>query len=153
MLLSFRIKNYRSIHDLTLPMTYAEKKAPNGYRQMELLPFLEKKEVRTIPCLAIYGANASGKSTIIKAFASLVGIIKNKYNPKLTLPNMLHPNNDITSFMLEFMGGDRKFQYLLEVDRKEIVREKLTENGEPIFSITNRITRFINLSTEVYPSK
>jgi len=153
MLLSFRIKNYRSILDLTLPMTYAEKKAPNGYRQMELLPFLEKKEVRTIPCLAIYGANASGKSTIIKAFASLVGIIKNKYNPKLTLPNMLHPNNDITSFMLEFMGGDRKFQYLLEVDRKEIVREKLTENGEPIFSITNRITRFINLSTEVYPSK
>lgn len=153
MLLSFHVKNCRSILDLTIPMTYAERKAPNGYRQMELLPFLEENEVRTIPCLAIYGANASGKSNIVKAFASLVRIIRDRYNPKTLSPNKLHPHDDITSFTLEFLRDGRKFQYSLEVDGMEIVNERLVENGEPVFSIANRTTLFAALATDVYPSK
>lgn len=153
MLLSFRIKNSRSILDLTIPMTYAERKAPNGYKQMELQPFLEMNGVRTIPCLAIYGANASGKSNIIKAFASLVEITRNKYNPKAVSPNKLHPHDDITSFSLEFLKEGRKFLYMLEVDRKEIVNEKLEKDGEIVFSIAKRNTQFVALATEVYPSK
>ncbi len=153
MLLSFQLKNYRSILDVTIPMGYAEKKAPNGYKQMELMPFLEKQGVRTVPCLAIYGANASGKSNILQALASLVTIIRSKYDPNSILPNMLHPNNDITSFMLDFMAGDRIFQYLMEVDRKEIIREELIENGELLYSINNRTPKLENLSTEVYPSE
>ncbi|NLZ77494.1 MAG: ATP-binding protein, partial [Spirochaetales bacterium] len=110
-------------------MRYAEKKAPNGYKEMELFPFLEEGGVRTVPCLAIYGANASGKSTMILAFESFVEIIRDRYNPKLVIPNRLHPGNDITSFILEFMVGERVFRYVLEVDGKEIVTEILTENG------------------------
>jgi AAA15 family ATPase/GTPase len=153
MLLSFQVKNSRSILDVTIPMTYAEKKAPNGYRQMELMPFLEEDGTRTIPCLAIYGANASGKSNIVKAFASLVGIIRNRYNPKAVSANKLHPHDDITSFALEFLKDGRKFLYTLEVDGIEIVNENLTENGETVFSIANRTTRFATLATEAYPSK
>ena len=153
MLLSFQIKNNRSILDLTVPMTYAEKKAPNGYKQMELLPFLEDGEVRTIPCMAIYGANASGKSNIVKAFSALVRIIGDRYNPKIVSPNKLHPHDDITSFALEFLKAGRRFQYVLEVDRKEIVTEKLLENNEIVFSVVNRATSFNALATEVYPSK
>lgn len=153
MLLSFHIKNYRSILDAILPMRYAEKKAPNGYREMELFPFLEVNGVRTVPCLAIYGANASGKSTIILAFKSFVEIIRNRYDPKLVVPNRLHPGNDITSFILEFMVGERIFRYVLEVDRKEIVTETLTENGETIFSITDGIPMLTKVSTEGYPEK
>lgn len=153
MVLSFQIKNNRSILDLTVPMTYAEKKAPNGYKQMEMLPFLEECEVRTIPCLAIYGANASGKSNIVKAFSALVRIIEDRYNPKTVSPNKLHPNDDITSFTLEFLKAGRRFQYVLEVDRKEIVAEKLMENNEIIFSVVNRTTSFFALATEAYPSK
>lgn len=153
MLLSFQIKNNRSVLDLTLPMTYAEKKAPNGYKQMELLPFLEEDAVRAIPCLAIYGANASGKSNIVKAFASLVRIIKDRYNPKDISPNKLHPHNDITSFALEFLKNGRRFLYSLEVDGMEIVDERLVENSEIVFSIANRTTSFTALATEVYPSK
>lgn len=150
MLLSFHIKNTRSILDLTLPMTYAEKKAPNGYRQMELMPFLEEDDIRTIPCLALYGANASGKSNIVKALASCVRIIKDRYNPKEISPNRLHPDDGITSFTLEFLQNGRKFLYSLEVDGKEIVAERLVENGEILFSIANRITSFTALATEVY---
>lgn len=153
MLLSFHIKNYRSILDAILPMRYAEKKAPNGYREMELFPFLEVNGVRTVPCLAIYGANASGKSTIILAFESFVEIIRNRYDPKLVIPNRLHPGNNSTSFILEFMVGERIFRYVLEVDRKEIVTETLTENGETIFSITDGIPMLTKVSTEGYPEK
>lgn len=152
MVLSFRIQNSRSILDLTLPMTYAEKKAPNGYKQMELLPFLEEGENRTIPCLAIYGANASGKSNIIKAFASFGEIIRNRYNPESVTPNRLHPLNDITSFTLEFLSDGKKFLYMIEVNRMEIVTEKLEENGNLVFSICNRATQFASLATDVYPS-
>jgi len=148
MVLSLRIKNYKSILDLTIPMTYAEKKAPNGYKQMELLPFLEEHEIRTIPALVLYGANASGKSTIVQAFASLVGIIRNRYIPKSVPPNALHPNNTITSFTLDFMDGGRRFLYVLEVDGTQIVTERLEESGQEVFEIAKRTTRFSNLSTE-----
>jgi len=150
MVLSLRIKNYKSILDLTIPMTYAEKKAPNGYKQMELLPFLEEHEIRTIPALVLYGANASGKSTIVQAFASLVGIIRNRYIPKSVPPNALHPNNTITSFTLDFMDGGRRFLYVLEVDGTQIVTERLEESGQEVFEIAKRTTRFSNLSTEIY---
>lgn len=153
MLLSLKVKNYRSILDLTIPMTYAEKKAPNGYRQMELLPFMKEGDARTIPCLAIYGANASGKSNIVKAFGSLVRIIRDRYTPNTVSPNKLHPQDDITSFKLEFLKAGRRFLYILEVNREEIVTEKLVENSEIVFSITNRTTSFTALATEVYPSK
>lgn len=153
MLLSLKVKNYRSILDLTIPMTYAEKKAPNGHRQMELLPFMEEGDARTIPCLAIYGANASGKSNIVKAFGSLVRIIRDRYTPNTVSPNKLHPQDDITSFKLEFLKAGRRFLYILEVNREEIVTEKLVENSEIVFSITNRTTSFTALATEVYSSK
>lgn len=152
MLLSLDVKNYRSILDLTIPMTYAEKKAPNGYKQMELLPFMEESDARTIPCLAIYGANASGKSNIVKAFGSLVRIIRERYTPNTVSPNKLHPHDDITSFKLEFLKAGRRFLYMLEVDREEIITEKLVENSEIVFSIANRTTSFTALATEVYPS-
>lgn len=153
MILSFHIKNYRSILDLNIPMMYAEKKAPNGYKQMDLQPFLEDGMVRTVPCLAIYGANASGKSNIVQAFASLVRIIRDKYNPKTVSSNKLHPHNDITSFSLEFLQEDKKFLYILEVNGKQIVTEKLVIDDHTVFSIANRATTFTELATEEYPSK
>ncbi|MBI9095786.1 MAG: ATP-binding protein [Sphaerochaeta sp.] len=153
MLVSFQIKNSRSILDLTIPLTYAEKKAPNGYKQMELQPFLEEDMTRTVPCLAIYGANTSGKSNIIKAFSSLTQITNSKYDPKSFSPNKLHPNNDSTSYALDFIKEGRKFRYILEIDSKEIVNERLEKDSECVFSIKNRITNFTELATEVYPSK
>lgn len=153
MLLSFQIKNSRSILDVTVPVTYAEKKAPNGYNQMELLPFLEEEKTRTIPCLVIYGANASGKSNIIKAFSSLIRIIRDKYNTNTFSPNKLHPDNDITSYKLEFLKSGSKFLYTLEINSKEIVYEKLERNARCVFSIEKQKAQFDELATDVYPTE
>ncbi len=152
MLLSFQVKNSRSILDVTVPMMYAEKKAPNGYNQMELLPFLQENKIRTVPCMAIYGANASGKSNIVKAFLSFVGIIKVKYQVATYAPNKLHPENDTITYILEFLTDGNKFRYTLETNAHEILTEELTQNSERIFSINNRDTDFKELSTEVYSS-
>ncbi len=153
MILSFKIKNSKSILDLTVDMGYAEKKAPNGYQDMDLWPFLEEGKIRTVPCLAIYGANASGKSNIIKAFASLNRIIKKRYIPKaFYAPNKLHPNSDITSYELEFLRDGSIFLYTLELNKEEIINEKLLIDSKCIFSIKNRVTQFVSLATEVYSS-
>ena len=80
MIKSFTVQNFKSILDLTLDFSYSEGKAPNGYEEMETLPFLElvknkKKPIRLVPCMALYGANAAGKSNIIYALYTLKTII------------------------------------------------------------------------------
>ena len=114
MIKSFTIQNFKSILDLTLDFTYDEGKAPNGYKEMETLPFLEikrsikehklnktaiKKEViRTVPSLALYGANAAGKSNIIQALSVMEEVIgkgiENTYKP-----NKLNKKYDYTVFI------------------------------------------------------
>lgn len=150
MLLSFRIKNSRSILDVTIPMSYAEKKAPNGYNRMELAPFLKEGNIRAIPCLAIYGPNASGKSNIIKAFQSFTNIVKNKDIQKTYAPNKLHPENETTSYGLEFLAEGNIFVYTLETNSNEILHESLNYNSLPLFSIEKKQIQFEKLATEAY---
>ncbi|MGM0431228.1 MAG: AAA family ATPase [Spirochaetota bacterium] len=151
MLLSFQIINYRSILDATIPMTYAERKAPNGYKQMDIIPFLEENNIRTVPCLAFYGANASGKSNIVKAFSQLIHIVRNKYNPKAYSPNKLHDSLDPTVFKIKFQTSGNTIIYTLHINNKEIVYEKLEHNSDCIFHINGKKTQFNKLATDVYP--
>lgn len=74
MIKSFTIQNFKSILDLTIDFTYNEGKAPNGYKEMETLPFLElgkvkNKYIRMVPCMALYGANAKRQ---IKYYKSII---------------------------------------------------------------------------------
>ena len=70
MIRKIHIHNYRSILDLTVNLAYSEGKAPNGWVEGEVLPFVGDEfgaSARTVPVLAIYGANASGKTNIIRS--------------------------------------------------------------------------------------
>ena len=82
MIAQFKIKNFRSILDMTLDLQYAEGKAPNGYRNSDTFPFLEDATGRRlVPCLAIFGANASGKTNIVKAMKTLCRAVTAKDEP------------------------------------------------------------------------
>lgn len=151
MLLSFTIENYRSILDITIPLTYAEKKAPNGYQHMDIIPFLEETNIRTVPCLAFYGANASGKSNIVKAFALLSKIVQGTFNPIFFAPNKLHDRDKPSKFKLEFLQAGSTYLYTLHIDSTGIICERLTEDEVSIFSINERTTQFNGLATDVYP--
>jgi AAA15 family ATPase/GTPase len=58
---------------MKVDFSYAEGKAPSNYQKLSKIPFLEisskNKRNRIVPCMSIYGANASGKTNIIKALA------------------------------------------------------------------------------------
>jgi len=70
MIETFEIRNFRSILDLKIDFRYGEKAAPRHFEQSETWPFLptrKGKNGRFVPVMAIYGANASGKSNVRSA--------------------------------------------------------------------------------------
>lgn len=136
MITSFHIQNFRSILDLTLDFTYAEGKAPNGYKEAEVMPFFEKGGKRVVPCLAFFGANASGKTNIIKALKALDQMVLNGAKPKdVYEPNELYRKYADTQFRLEFTYEDTLFEYRICFDCFEIKSERLSKNGDVLYEI------------------
>jgi uncharacterized protein len=150
MLLSFTIKNYRSICDLKLDISFGERKAPNGYREMEVLPFIGNDHVRAVPCLALYGPNASGKTNIIKAFHTMQRIVKSKFIPGIYDPNKLQSSGHQTSYQIEFFKEDDTYNYLLVHDDLQLVEEKLEVNGNIVFSLREKQLACNLIASEVY---
>jgi len=79
-----RIKNFKSIEDLLVDFSYAEGKAPNNYKDSNIISFLEpnsKADNRVVSVMNMYGANASGKSNIIEVLSHITNIIRNGLKP------------------------------------------------------------------------
>ncbi len=143
MLSKVTIKNFKSIEDLTLDLTFAEGKAPNGYKTSNILLFLEatsKPEDRLVPIVNIYGANASGKSNIILALFCFEMILLQgiKALPlKLFSTNKLKNLGNETVMQLDFFLKKRRYQYYLSYSQYSISEEKLLLDNEELFSIKN----------------
>ena len=154
MLSYFTIQNFKSILDMKIDFSYAEKKAPNGYQEMETLPFLQGKgKQRVVPCLALFGANASGKSNIIQAFSTFKNIVARGLEPHTFNPNRLNTKYTSTSFELEFCLEETVYSYFLEFDSEQIVTERLTADQKMIFGIGNQKHVFEPITSEVYTIK
>lgn len=151
MLSYFTIHNFKSILAMKIDFSYAEKKAPNGYQEMETIPFLQDKgKQRFVPCLALFGANASGKSNIIQAFSTFKDIITEGLKPQSFNPNKLHSEFTSTSFTLEFYIEGIAYVYFLEYDQRKILSEILTVNDNILYAITPKGQQFIPIASEVY---
>ena len=49
-----------------MDFTFGEGKAPNRYKEQEIMPFFDAPgKHRLVPCMAFFGANASGKTAAI----------------------------------------------------------------------------------------
>ncbi len=133
MLISLTIKNFRSIIEMDLPLTYGEAKAPNGYMELATLPFLELNGQRAVPVLGLFGANASGKSNIIQAMSVLKQLLGG-HSPDLYKPNKLHRDMQTTALSVCGVISDLgMFSYSIEYDATEILREVLTCEGKIIY--------------------
>ena len=136
-----KIHNFRSIIDLKLDLSFAEKKAPNGWRDYELMPFVTEEnspDFRQVPILALYGANASGKTNILKALDAFHTLLTRGVDD-VYQPNRLNPPKDKkASFVVGIVWNNRQYQYAIEYDADEILLEKLVrmdcEQEEPFFS-------------------
>lgn len=127
MVAKFKVSNFRSILDLELNLLYAEGKAPNGWQKSDVWPFLSATghtSDRVVPILALYGANASGKTNIIRALASFFGAIRHGIEGRYH-PNRLNPKYSSTTFGLEVIKKDSRFCYRLEYDGVSIRKERL----------------------------
>lgn len=135
MITKFRVSNFRSILDLELNLLYAEGKAPNGWQKGDVWPFLNTTSLasdRVVPVLALYGANASGKTNLIRALANFFGIIRYGIEGRYH-PNRLNPKYSSTTFELEFTNKDSRFCYRLEYDRVQIRNERLQIFAEGVW--------------------
>lgn len=156
MLSSFRIQNFRSISELRLDFSYGEGKAPNGYQDQEIMPFIEAvKNVRLVPCMAFFGANASGKTNILKAFNTLAQLIlKGGRLADLFDPNLLNPKFTETVFELEFYLGGDCFTYRIAFSATAISEESLLKNQRDIFTILQLQAEFSpNICSAAYSAE
>ena len=157
MIESIAIYNYKSIRELTLNFTYAEGKAPNGWQESAWLPFVgEPKTGRYVPILAIYGANASGKSNVIDALNTLQVVIRKgidrQYHPNRLIPEC---QNAPIRFIIRINLAGRRFVYELSYDNIHILREWLIEEktggNHVLFDIEEGKLLKEGIGNEAYP--
>lgn len=141
MIAQFKIKNFRSILDMTLDFRFTEGKAPNGYKNWDTLPFLEDDTGhRLVPCLAIFGANASGKTNIINAMLFFRHVVTGRDVPVTEFfePNKLHDGQNLTVFELTAILDGAVFIYCLEYNDTGIRHESLTKNDEVLYQVNDQ---------------
>lgn len=144
MLSSFYVRNYRSILELRLDFSYGEGKAPNGYKDQNTWPFLEAgANYRLVPCMAYFGANASGKTNLLKAIAELSNMVS--FGDTLAdyfEPNLLNRKFANTTFHIEFLLDEVDFQYAITYNETGIIEESLEKSGKLLYSVRHLEAEF-----------
>jgi len=137
MLSSFFVQNFRSILELKLDFAYGEGKAPNGYQDQEVMPFIEAgNKMRLVPCMAFYGANAAGKTNVLKAFGVIERLVrKGGTLAKCYEANVINPKFTSTTFAVEFIMAGELFEYRIQYNAEEILEEFLSKNHKPVYTI------------------
>jgi uncharacterized protein len=131
MIEEFSFGNFWSFKDIqTLNMTAAKIKSKNALLDNNNV-FPITKELSLIKSKAIYGANAGGKSNIVKALVTFIRIIRDsaKEEKALSLIDSFQlsteTNSQPTFFQLIFRVGKKRYRYGFEADDKSIKSEWL----------------------------
>lgn len=141
MIQSLAVKNFRCIKDACMMMNFAEGKAPNGYKDSSDLAFIQQgknSRDRVCPVLMLYGANASGKTTMLLAMDMLCSIVRSGWNRVFHQPYALGAQvlaESASHFAIEFWINRRKYSYELAVDSTGISAERLAVDSTEIYSI------------------
>lgn len=150
MILSFEVRNFRSILDTVLDFKSTEKKHPNGYKEVKYIDFFDTKidaYRRVIPINAIFGSNASGKTNLLKAFQAFKSCffdgIKGKYNP-----NMVNRKFQATKFTIKFANRNDLYSYTLEYNGEEILEEAFCKNGSILLKVLKGELKDIKLKSD-----
>ena len=127
MLIQFTVENFLSIRD----KVYLSLEPSSDSEHPENL--IVKGDHKAVNLVAIYGANASGKSSLFKAIAIALNMIKNSNNVQITdkLPVVpfkfdFESRNHPTFFEFTFIAGDgKKYIYGFSATTEKIVEEYL----------------------------
>ncbi|MBC8009145.1 MAG: AAA family ATPase, partial [Burkholderiales bacterium] len=134
MLLQFSVSNYRAFRDLqtlNLAASNYDKALPENCITPEL-PGLKNR--RWVKGAAIYGANASGKSTLIEALEALVGFVRESAkttDPQTPIsqiePFALDPTaaEEPTAFAVTFVNDGVRYEYRVAATKRLVWHESL----------------------------
>lgn len=130
MLIDFRVKNFRSIkEEQLLSMVASSENDPNNTHTF-LSP--NSKTLSLVKTAAIYGANAAGKSNMLKALDTMQEIVlesSSKYQrgDKLPVKPFLFDNeiNEPTEFEINFIYDGIRYQYGFATTSVRIIEEWL----------------------------
>ncbi len=129
MILEFSVQNFRSFRDKqTFSMLADTAKSEFSENIIEF-----GKGIKVLKSAVIYGANASGKSNLMKAFQALRNLVLSSGNntPKDDLaeydPFKFNPDISLTptQFELVFVHNNTRFSYSVSILRDRVVSEKL----------------------------
>lgn len=157
MIIDFKIKNYRSIKDETtfsLEASGAKGKSEN----VAEVVVKNGKKFRLLKTAVIYGANASGKSNLLRGFWAFRQLIdrsfRNDVNDDLNLAEPFAFDNDSiespTEFTLNFIGWDKiQYIYFISISKYEgIIEESLKfypdKSQKLIFKRSGRKIKSVN---------
>ncbi|MEZ4772704.1 MAG: ATP-binding protein [Bacteroidia bacterium] len=150
MIINFSVQNFGSIKDKQTLSFEADKST-----HLEDAYIVKFGEHRILKLALIYGANASGKTTILNALSFLRDIVINperKKNNELDFsPFLFDPNtpkqNSIIS--IEFFQKNIKYFYEVEFFKKAIVSEALNFYSPNKATVFKRKTNLENQFTEI----
>ena len=131
MLIEFRVKNFRSLRDEQVLSLVAAK--DNTLSDTNTVSTGIKSVPRLLPSAAIYGANASGKSNLIKALQYMRGVVLESatvIQPGQTFavqPFRLDTSSEKepTEFEVTFVYDEVRYQYGFSMTSQRIVNEYL----------------------------
>ena len=130
MILEIRISNFFSIREeVVIDMKAANLKSKNVKELSDNVFSFDNEEV--LKTIAIYGANASGKSNIIKAIRFCCAMILNSANHneniKFNYRKFKFGNckNKPSSFFINFVVADIEYEYSFSLMQDKIVTESL----------------------------
>lgn len=129
MLIEFSVENFRSFKErMTLSMV-----ANDSEELLHSNTASVGKKLRLLKSLAIYGANASGKSNLVKALEFMLSFIQN--SSKNTQagegiyfdPFQLNPSckEQPSSFEITFTIGENIYRYGFQINQKDVISEWL----------------------------
>ena len=129
MLLEFSIENYRSFWDRQV-LSLLPDEGKNEYPENI---FLTSKKAKILKASVVYGANASGKSNLIRSMLALRQIIYNSANhaPDTPFeeydPFRFNPTTEKgpTQWGIDFLIDQIRYHYEVSILKYEVVREEL----------------------------
>ncbi|RMG80135.1 MAG: ATP-binding protein, partial [Bacteroidetes bacterium] len=130
MILELRLSNFFSIKDeITIDFRAANLRSKHSRDLSDNI--FNYKNTGVLKTLALYGANASGKSNIIKAIRFCVAMVINSHNHnENTIFNFIPFKFDGYSekpskFFINFVSHNIEYEYSFELTRTEIIKEAL----------------------------
>ena len=129
MVVEIKLSNFFSIMDeVVLDMRAANIQTKKS-KELEENTFSYQKG-RLLKTVAIYGANASGKSSIVKAIRACVGMIINSHNHNENTvfpfaPFKFGGADKLSSFFIRFNIDGVEYEYSFKMTQTQIVKEEL----------------------------